>query len=352
MIIVRPRKILCKFYKMKVINLSLDKNILDKNSAVAQRAFLYEQKLDKYLVLTPNAGNKILSFFKLYFFLKQTLKAEQFDLITIQDIYFLPLITWFLQKKDNFKVEIQVHGFEKFNFLRKSLFKYNIKKADLIRVVSLRLKKELVNNFKVAENTIYIAPVAVDKNKFQNLNLANNKSEIFTFLTAGRLVAVKNIALQIKALAAIKEDCRLIIVGSGVELDNLKSLVKKLNLEKRVSFIDWSDKLLEFYQQADCFLLTSNSEGYAMVIAEAILADLPVIMTDVGVAGDLVEDNINGFVIPVNNLELLTEKMSTVISDDDLVAKFRNNANKFKDKILAKEELINKVIDNWKLLCK
>ena len=58
------------------------------------------------------------------------------------------------------------------------------------------------------------------------------------------------------------------------------------------------------------------------------------------------------FVIPVNNLELLTEKMSTVISDDDLVAKFRNNANKFKDKILAKEELINKVIDNWKLLCK
>ncbi len=332
---------------MKVINLSLDKNILDKNSAVAQRAFLYENKLEKYLVLTPNRGNKILSLFKLFFSLRKILQQEQFDLITIQDIYFLPIIAWPLRTKYKFRVEIQVHGFEKFNFLRQNLFKYNIKQADLIRVVSERLKKELVSNFKVAENKIYIAPVAVDKNKFQNLNLAKNKSEIFTFLTIGRLVAVKNIALQIQAIAQIKEKCRLMIVGSGPELANLKDLTKKLKLENKVEFFSWSDDPAKFLSQADCLLLTSNSEGYAMVIAEAVLANLPVIMTDVGVAGELVEDNVNGFIVPVNNVEILTEKMSAVVSDDDLLAKFRNNTNKFKDKILAKEELINKVIDNW-----
>lgn len=332
---------------MKVINLSLDKNILDKNSAVAERAFLYEKKLEKYLVLTPNQGNKILSLFRLFFSLRKILQQEQFDLITVQDIYFLPTIAWSLRAKYKFRVEIQVHGFEKFNFLRKSLFKYNIKQADLIRVVSLRLKKELINNFKVLESKIYIAPVAVDKNKFQNLNLAKNKSEIFTFLTIGRLVAVKNIALQIQAIAQIKENCRLMIVGSGPELNNLKDLTKKLKLENKVEFFSWSDDLAKFLSQADCFLLTSDSEGYAMVIAEAILANLPVIMTDVGVAGELVEDDVNGFVVPINNLEILTEKMSLLVSDDDLLVKFRNNTNKFKDKILAKEELINKVIDNW-----
>src|SRR3989339_2194062 len=156
---------------MKVINLSLDRNILDKNSAVAERAFLYEKKLDKYLVLVPDAGNKILSLAKLFFSLHKILQKQKFDLVTIQDIYFLPLITWLLRDKYHFKVEIQVHGFEKFNFFRKSLFKYNIKKADLVRVVSNRLKKELVNNFNVIENKIYIAPVAVDKEKFKNLSL-------------------------------------------------------------------------------------------------------------------------------------------------------------------------------------
>ena len=339
---------------MKVINLSLDKNILDKNSAAASRAFLYEQKLDKYLILTPKTGNKILSLFKLFFSLKKILKQDKFDLVTIQDIYFLPFIAWCLQKKYHFKVEIQVHGFEKFNCLRKSLFKYNIKKADLVRVVSLRLKKELINNFKVEENKIYIAPVAVDKNHFTdklNLRLRGDNvvdgNSIFTFLTVSRLVPVKNIVLQIEALAKIKADCKLMIVGSGPELATLQKLVIKFNLQNKIEFIAWSNDVLKFYQQADCFLLTSNSEGYGMVIAEAILSDLPVIMTDVGVAGELVIDGENGFIVPVNNLEILKEKMELLVKDKDLLIKFKNNTNKFKDKILDKDELINLVLENW-----
>ncbi len=361
MITVKPQKILWKFYKMKVINLSLDRNILDKNSAVAQRAFLYEKKLDKYLVLTPNQGNKILSLFKLFFSLRKILQQEQFDLITIQDIYFLPIIAWPLRNKYKFKVEIQVHGFEKFNFLRKRLFKYNIKKADLVRVVSLRLKKELVSNFKVLESKIYIAPVAVDKNKFleknSSIDLHQEYPGKFIFLTVSRLVPVKNIALQFEVIARLSEDIKhkiiLLVIGDGPEKNNLKYLVKNLQIEEQVKFLGsgFSLDLVSYYQRADCFLLTSNSEGYGMVIAEAILSDLPVIMTDVGVAGELVEDNINGFVVPVNSLESLKEKMELVIQDKNLLIKFKNNTHKFKDKILDREGLINKVIDNWQRIC-
>ena len=70
---------------MKVINLSLDKNILDKNSAVSQRALLYREKLDKYIVLVPGHGNKVLSLFKLFFSLHKILKEEDFDLDGFDD---------------------------------------------------------------------------------------------------------------------------------------------------------------------------------------------------------------------------------------------------------------------------
>ena len=342
---------------MKVLSLGLDRNILDKNSAVAQRAFLYESKLDKYLVLVPDTGNKILALFKLYFLLKQTLKKDKFDLVTIQDIYFLPLVVWPLRARYKFKVEIQVHGFEKFNIFRRLLFKYNIKKADLVRVVSLRLKKELVNNFKLADNKIYIAPVAVDKNKFleknSSIDLHQEYPGKFIFLTVSRLVPVKNIALQFEVIARLSEDIKhkiiLLVIGDGPEKNNLQDLVKNLQIEEQVKFLGsgFSLDLVSYYKRADCFLLTSNSEGYGMVIAEAVLSDLPVIMTDVGVAGELVEDNINGFVVPVNNVEILKQKMELVIQDKNLLIKFKNNASIFKDKILDKEELINQVITNW-----
>jgi glycosyltransferase involved in cell wall biosynthesis len=342
---------------MKVLSLGLDRNILDKNSAVAQRAFLYERKLDKYLVLVPDDGNKILALFKLYFLLKQTLKKDKFDLVTIQDIYFLPLVVWPLRARYKFKVEIQVHGFEKFNIFRRLLFKYNIKKADLVRVVSLRLKKELVNNFKLADNKIYIAPVAVDKNKFleknSNINLHQEYPGKFIFLTVSRLVPVKNMALQFEAIARLSEDIKnkiiLLVIGDGPEKNNLQDLVKNLQIEEQVKFLGsgFSLDLVSYYQRADCFLLTSNSEGYGMVIAEAILSNLPVIMTDVGVAGELVEDNINGFVVPVNSLEILQQKMELLIENKELLVKFKNNTSIFKEKILDREELINRVITNW-----
>lgn len=343
---------------MKVLALGLDKHILDENSAVFQRALLYREKLDKYLILVPGDGNKVLSLLKLFFSLHRILKQEQFDLVSIQDIYFLPLVIWYFQGKYKFKVEIQIHGFEKFNGFRKMLFKYNIQMADIIRVVSSRLKKELVNYFKIAIDKIYIVPVAVDKNKFLEKNINTNLHQKypgkFIFLTVSRLVQVKNIALQLQAIAklsaSIKNKIILLIIGDGSDRIGLQNLVKNLQIEKQVKFLGIGHglDLPSYYKTADCFLLTSHSEGYGMVIAEAVLSDLPVIMTDVGVAGELVEDNVNGFVVPVNSVKNLKHRMELIVNDKNLLVKFSNNTSKFKTKILDTEELIRQVVYNWR----
>ena len=355
---------------MKVVSLSLDHKILESDSEVSQRANQYGDLVAKYLVAIPGAskhiklsdkttivaaggGNKFVSFFRLRNYLRKILNKEKFDLITIQDPYFLAVLGLCLAKKFHLKSEIQIHGFEKLSGIRKFLAKKNLRRADLIRVVSERLKQRLIADFKVAENKIYIAPVGIDvvkiENSRPNLKFKEKYQNKFIFLTVSRLVEVKNIQLQIKALAKLNnKNIQLLIAGEGSEKDNLQKLVAEYNLQSQVDFIGWLDDLGSVYKIADCFLLTSNSEGYGMVIAEAVLADLPVIMTDVGVAGELVRDDVNGCIVAVNDLETLQQKMGPLIKDKDLLAKFKVNSDKFKHKILNKSDLINKVVDHWK----
>lgn len=356
---------------MRVINLGLDNKILDNSSAVAKRAISYAELLEKYLVVVPgedkdiklsskvraigiNANNKFQALFKMYKYLDKHLKEIKYDLITIQDAYYIGSIGVNLANKYGIKIEIQVHGFEKLSSFRYSLAKYNLQRADIIRTVSTSLKNRIVDEFGIKEEKIYVSPVAVDKNKIlnfnSNLNLKEKHSNNFIFLTVSRLVEVKNISLQLKALSKV-ENANLIIVGDGPEKNNLINLTKELNIEDRVEFVGWVDDVYSYYKSSDCLLLTSDSEGYGMVVAEAVLASLPVIMTDVGVAGELVKDGINGLIVPIRDQAALEKAMLKIVSDNGLLKSFSDNSIQFQNMILDKEELITKIVNNWKKIC-
>ena len=357
---------------MKVISFGLDNKIFDPLSEVARRAVLFGNKVDKYLVVVPTINqdvnlsnqvtawgvsgiNKIHSFFNIYKRVSSLLKKEKFYLLTVQDTAYLGFLGLILAKKFHLKFEVQVHGFEKNNILRDYLAKQCLANADLVRVVSARLRQQIKEKYHLFVGKIYIAPVALDKNKLINtgiLDLHKIYPDHFIFLTVGRLVSVKNIALQLSVIKKLnnREKIKLIIVGEGLEKDRLKKLANDLNIREQVIFYDWQEKIGDLYHSADCLLLTSNSEGYGLVVAEAILSDLPVIMTEVGVAGDLVEDGVNGFIVPVGDQLRLVEKISEVIQDKNLLPKFKQNCSNYKRKILDKDQLIQVVLDHWRLL--
>ena len=318
---------------MRILNLSLDSSILDKNSNLSERVVEYGDLVDGYVIVVPDkdckeirlsekvfvygsgGGNKIFKLFNVYRTAKKLLKQGKFDIITVQDQYYLALLGLFLARKFKTGLELQIHGFEKYSGLRKVIARFAIPKANAIRCVSQRLKKQLINEFGAQEEKITVAPIHINlKSKISrpqrqsaamagaaNLKSAKIKSDKFVFLTVGRLVPVKNIGLQIKAMAEVVKNypnTELWIVGDGAEKSNLKSQISrpqrlsvamagaaKLKLENNVKLLGWQNNPEEFYSQADAFLLTSNYEGWGMAVVEAASYGLPIIMTDVGCAG-------------------------------------------------------------------
>src|SRR3989344_1491180 len=324
---------------MKILNLSLDKSILDRNSKAARRIIEYGNLADSYIVVVPDkdckeirlsekvfvygsgGGNKIFQLLNVYRVAKKLLKQEKFDVITIQDQYYLALMGLFLAKKFKIGLELQIHGFEKYSGLRKIIADFAISRANAIRCVSQRLKQKLINEFGVKEEIIAVAPIYIEPritNKESKIKQENDK---FVFLTVGRLVPVKNIDLQIRAMAEVAKkypNVELIIVGDGPERKKLELKIKNLKLQNYVKLLGWQNDTDKFYSQADAFLLTSDYEGWGMVIIEAASYGLPVIMTDVGCAGELIENEKSGLVVPVNNQVKLEEAMIRIIKDDSL----------------------------------
>jgi len=295
---------------MKILSLGLDNSILNKASALAGRTIEYGDLVEKYIVIAPSqknenielsekvkvygsgGNNKSAQFIKIYNLARKLLREEKYDIITVQDQYYLALIGLYLAKKFKIGLEIQVHGFEKYYGLRKLMAKYVLPRANAVRVVSQRLKNRMINEFKVKEEKITVVPIHVDTSNLSPLQ-RGIKGVNLIFFTAGRLVPVKNIGLQIEAMAEVVKkypNTELWIIGDGSERAKLEKLSCELRVTSYVKFFGFQKDVRSYYNQTDVFLLTSNSEGWGMVVIEAAGFGLPIIMTDVGCAGEVIKD--------------------------------------------------------------
>lgn len=162
------------------------------------------------------------------------------------------------------------------------------------------------------------------------LNIDNNYNfEHKTFLAVGRLAPQKNFSALLDAWAQIQQQCpdwQLVIVGKGELEAELKSQAAKLILQ-RVTFAGHTDNVEHYYQTASCFVLSSEYEGFPMVILEAQSYGLPVISFDCKTGPrDLVTDGINGHLVEDGNVEQFADRMLLFTLDEEKAKKMSVNA--------------------------
>ena len=262
-----------------------------------------------------------------------------------QDPFDTGHIGWLVKKKYEIPWQCQIHtDFLSPYFWRESLSnkfrvllaKFLLPQANGIRVVSQRIKNSLkAKNYKLKTEPI-VLPIFADLKKVITSSVEDNlriKYPQFNplILMASRLSKEKNIDLAIRAMAEIVKQypkTGLIIVGDGPEKISLQLTVKKHQLQSGVVFEPWHKDLSSYYRSADLFLLTSNYEGWGMTVIEAANFYLPVIMTDVGCAGEIIKNEESGIIIKVGDEKALTEAIIRLAREDNFRKKLGEEAKK------------------------
>jgi glycosyltransferase involved in cell wall biosynthesis len=276
---------------------------------------------------------------------------QRCDLITVQDPYFMGFLAVKLGERFHVPVEVQVHGFERAKGGWNNLARFVLSRATVIRTVSNRLQHNLYSIFHIPYSKIYVLPVYTQTEPSQRPLKRKNVPYPFTFLTIGRLVPVKNVAMQIRAFAKVAAkipQARLRIVGDGPLLESLKLQVKSLKLEDKIILEGHQENAERFYEEADAFLFTSDSEGWGRVVLEAAAHRLPIIMTDVGLAREVIKNEENGLIIPIQDEGELVRAMQEFLDRPELRARLGEAAFRTFKSLPSREAYIDKQIIAWK----
>lgn len=256
--------------------------------------------------------------------------------IVAQDPFEAGLVAWLLSRATGVPFQVQEHGdfFSTPHWRRESLMnhvrylvgRYIVRRAAHVRVVSERIKKTF-ERLGVAPDRITVGSVYTDTDTFAHAQPDPDIQALrpeggVLMLTMARLVPQKNLFLLIRSFADVCErgiPARLVIVGRGPERAALEVLAESL-VPERVVFRDWTDHPECALKAADLYALSSNYEGWARVAVEALAAGTPLVMTDVGCAGQVVQDGVNGLVVPVGDRQALTKALVRLAGDTMLRA--------------------------------
>lgn len=136
-------------------------------------------------------------------------------------------------------------------------------------------------------------------------------------LTVGQMDHRKGFDVLLRSVPKLPEDCGVYLVG-GEPTEVLLNIQKERNL-KNVHFVGFRKKeaLTEFYRAADVFVLPTRWDIWGLVINEALAYGLPVVSTEKCVAAqELVEDGVNGYLVPIEDEDALAEKLNAVLAAD------------------------------------
>ena len=204
---------------------------------------------------------------------------------------------------------------------KKSIFRV-LKKADKIATVSNKLKK-IIESEKFGNKVITISN-GINPNEYSKYYSLKPQFEN-NILSVSSLIKSKGIDININAVYKLVKkypDIKYYIIGSGEEENNLKKLVKDLNLEEVVFFMGSQShkNVIEFMSNSNLFSLPSWKEGFGIVYIEAMALGLPVIAVKGEGIEDVIEDGKNGFLIEPKNVDCLVDALDFLISNKEQAA--------------------------------
>lgn len=274
----------------------------------------------------------------------------------------------------NHKTQIVNHGMFSRNKKRGLLGVINLrlirllyKNANQCVLVSKAMQKDLYMYSSDANSLVINNPF--DLNNIEELSNMNSFEKKFSFskhkkylICAGRFITIKNFDVVIKSLNYLEDTIELILLGDGEEKEGLIKLAYELGLKDRVHFLGNIKNPFQYIKKADIFILSSKTEGFPMVLIEAMACKVPIISTHCKSGPSEIfnvdefeweEEGIMkteyGILTKIGDPKLLSEAIIELLSDPALRAKYISNGQvRMHD--FSKEAIVSKYIDSFKLI--
>lgn len=218
------------------------------------------------------------------------------------------------------------------NVLKKQKMFRLVKNSDHFIVLSEYMRKNLIiNRFK--ENSISkIYPV---KEISKNVPSTSGRRILF----AGQIIKGKGLDLLLQALAEVKTDFHLDVIGKGDDEHNVIKNVSELGLNSRVTFHGWVSNPADFFHKASLVVFPSRwSEPFGLVGIEAFSYRRPVIAFNVGGVSEWLEDGVNGYLVEPSDIKKMAQKIEFLLLNPEQCTSLGANGSVFLEKNCSKEK--------------
>ncbi len=162
--------------------------------------------------------------------------------------------------------------------------------------------------------SFHVVPGGIDSETFHPADAP----PVTDLVLVGRLAEIKRIDVFLQAVAlASRQLPRLTatIVGDGELRESLHQMASELGLEDRVCFVGQQSNVSDWLRKARVFVLTSDSEGLALSLMEAMMCGLPAIVSNVGDLNELVDDAVNGYLVPRRSVETFAQRIVALLGE-------------------------------------
>ena len=212
------------------------------------------------------------------------------------------------------------------------VIEFAINQSDAVTAVSESLKEDTYQFFDIEKN-IEVIPNFIDPILYRfakdielRSQFAEKNEVIITHISNFR--KVKRVDDVIRIFEGVQQQlsAKLLMVGDGPELHQVKNLARELGISEKVFFLGKSKRIEQITSISDIFLLPSEKESFGLVALEAMASGVAVVSSNVGGLPEVNKDGVTGFLNEVGDIEGMIASVLTILKDKDTLARFKTNA--------------------------
>lgn len=213
------------------------------------------------------------------------------------------------------------------------LEKYLSRAATGLVAVGQVQKAQLAGCYGLPENRVHVIRNGVNDVRtgaLRHLEAKIRGSGHVVIGTIGALIEQKGMSDLLEVAARLKAerlDFRWVVAGSGALRATLESKAREMGLDGHVEFLGWVDHApVTVLPWIDIFVQTSRWEAMSMVVLEAMSCGLPIVATTVGENPLVIDDTVNGYLVPTHGIDQMVDRLRVLVASDSLRSQLGNRA--------------------------